>query len=232
MGKSVLVFVCSNGRKQAVHSILITSASAREGKSTTVTNLATVLAQMGYKTLVIDADLRRPILHRIFGLEKRPGITEVVSGTEAVEDVIQTSAISNLDVITCGTLPPNPSEVLGAPGMKHLLSELKSRYQIVLLDSPPVLPVTDAQVLATLVDSVLIVTKFADTKRDAMKQAHLLLNNVKAQVLGVVLNGVRRERMYGSYYYYYQDEYYSDNGQDSRKKRRKSRKKESSGFSF
>ena len=123
-------------------------------------------------------------------------------------------------------MPPNPSELLGGPGMKHLLTELKLRYQIVLLDSPPVIPVTDAQVLATLVDSVLLVTKCADTKKDALKQAHLLLHNVKAQVLGVVLNSIRRERMYGSYYYYYQDEYYSDNGQDWKKKRRKNRKEE------
>ena len=201
--------------------LLVTSPGPGEGKSTSVSNLAITMAQMGSKVLLIDSDLRRPVLHSIFKLDRRVGLSNVLIGRASVEEAVKETAIDNLYVMPCGTLPPNPSELLGSSAMTHTLDELKSRFDIVLFDSPPIIAVTDAAVLSPRLDGVILVLKSGQTDRDATFRAYTLLKNVNVPVLGALLNGVQIENMYGSYYYYYHYYYY---GKDRDQKRKKSKR--------
>ncbi len=200
--------------------LLVTSPGPGEGKSTSVANLAITMAQMGSKVLLIDSDLRRPILHSIFNIDRRVGLSNVLVGRATIEEAAQTTEIENLFVMPCGTLPPNPSELLGSSAMKATLDEMKQKFDIVLFDSPPIIAVTDAAVLSSQLDGVILVIKSGQTDREATFRAFTLLKNVKTRVLGALLNGVHIESMYGSYYYYYHYYYY---GKDGGKKRKKSR---------
>jgi tyrosine-protein kinase Etk/Wzc len=208
--------------------LLVTSAGPGEGKSTTVANLAITMAQMGTKTLLVDADLRRPVLHSIFEQEKNLGLTNVLLGNTHVDDAIHELGVKNLSLLCCGTLPPNPSELLGSEAMKKLVEQLKEKYDIILFDSPPVVAVTDAAVLSAQIDGVILVISSGETTRNAEIRAKTLLNNVRAQILGAVLNNVKMAGRYGSYYYYYYYHYYGPRGEtDSKgkKKRRKEKKR-------
>jgi tyrosine-protein kinase Etk/Wzc len=200
--------------------LLVTSPGPGEGKSTSVANLAITMAQMGSKVLLIDSDLRRPILHSIFNIDRRVGLSNVLVGRATIEEAAQTTEIENLFVMPCGTLPPNPSELLGSSAMKATLGEMKRKFDIVLFDSPPIIAVTDAAVLSSQLDGVILVIKSGQTDREAAFRAFTLLKNVKTRILGALLNGVQIESMYGSYYYYYHYYYY---GKDGEKKRQKSR---------
>jgi capsular exopolysaccharide synthesis family protein len=200
--------------------LLVTSPGPGEGKSTSVANLAITMAQMGSKVLLVDSDLRRPILHSIFNIDRRVGLSNVLVGRATIEEAAQTTEIENLFVMPCGTLPPNPSELLGSSAMKATLEELKQKFDIVLFDSPPIIAVTDAAVLSSQLDGVILVIKSGQTDREAAFRAFTLLKNVKTRILGALLNGVQIESMYGSYYYYYHYYYY---GKDGEKKRQKSR---------
>ncbi|MFQ5633013.1 MAG: polysaccharide biosynthesis tyrosine autokinase, partial [bacterium] len=191
-----------------LQTLLVTSPGPGEGKSTTVANLAITMAQMGSKVLLVDADLRRPILHSIFKLDRRIGLTNTLVGRVSVDDAINETEIENLSIMPCGTLPPNPSELLGSAAMKNLIEELKSKFDIVLFDSPPVIAVTDAVVLCNKLDGVVLVVKSGQTDRNAASHAYSLLKNVSTNLLGGLLNGVNVESMYGSYYYYYHYYYY------------------------
>lgn len=202
--------------------LLVTSPGPGEGKSTTVANLAITMAQMGSRVLLVDADLRRPVLHSIFGVDRHNGLTNVLVGRSLVEEVVQSTEIENLSLMPCGTLPPNPSELLGSNAMRQLIADLKERYDMVLFDSPPVIAVTDAAVLGSRLDGLILVLKSAQTDRHAAFRAQELLKGVKTPVLGALLNGVRMESLYGSYYYYYHYYYY---GRDGDKKRRKSKQR-------
>jgi capsular exopolysaccharide synthesis family protein len=201
-------------------SILITSPGPGEGKSTTVANLAITFAQMGTKTVLMDTDFRRPILHSIFGLEKEIGITNHLVGKAPLEMVIKKTAVPNLDIVTCGVIPPNPSELLASEKMKRFLEQLKTEYQMILFDSPPVIAVTDAAVLSLLLDGVVLVASARQTSQQALTRAKTLLENVKAKILGVVLNKVEAKSTYGSYYYYYYYHYYGDRKETKKTKRR------------
>lgn len=203
---------------------LVTSAGPGEGKSTTIANLAIAMSLQGTRTLLIDADLRRPVLHRTFALEKNRGLTNVLIGDMSLDDAVQKCSVKNLDILTSGILPPNPSELLGSAKMRELILEVGERYDSCLFDTPPLVAVTDAAVLAKELGGVLLVIRSGITQRDALVRAVELLHNVKARVLGAVLNGVNRENSYGSYYYYQQ--YYYDHGQ-AEKKRKKRRSKKS-----
>jgi len=200
--------------------ILVTSPGPGEGKSTTVANLAITFAQMGTKTLLMDTDFRRPILHSIFGLEKEIGITNYLVGRAPLEMAIKKTPIQNLDIITCGVIPPNPSELLASEKMKMFLEQLKTEYQMILFDSPPVIAVTDAAVLSLLLDGVVLVASARQTSQQALARAKTLLENVKAKMLGVVLNKVEAKSTYGSYYYYYYYHYYGDRKETKKMKRR------------
>jgi tyrosine-protein kinase Etk/Wzc len=199
---------------------LVTSPGPGEGKSTSVANLAITMAQMGSKVLLIDSDLRRPILHSIFNIDRRVGLSNVLVGRATIEEAAQTTEIENLFVMPCGTLPPNPSELLGSTAMRKTLEAMKEKFDIVLFDSPPIIAVTDAAVLSSQLDGVILVIKSGQTDREAAFRAYTLLKNVKTRILGALLNGVHIESMYGSYYYYYHYYYYGKDGE----KRKKSRK--------
>lgn len=203
--------------------IVVTSPGPQEGKSTTVANLAITIAQMGTKTLLVDTDLRRPVLHSIFNLSRSKGISNYLVGKIELDEVIFKTDIDNLYVMPCGTLPPNPSELLGSKAMKHCINELKNRFDIVLFDSPPIMAVTDAAVLSSEVDGVVLVVKAGQTDRNAVIRSYEILRNIPNHILGALLNVVNVEGVYGSYYYYYYHYYYY--GKDGTKKssRRKKR---------
>jgi non-specific protein-tyrosine kinase len=204
-----------------VRTLLVTSPSALEGKSTTAANLAVVMAQAGNSVVLLDADLRRPTQHRIFGLPNKEGLTSVLVNERLNPDGwLRETAVANLRVLTSGPLPPNPSELLGSQRMQRLLDAILAEADMVILDTPPILPVTDAAVLAPQTDGVLIVTEAGRTREGAMRRALGMLQQVGAKVLGVTLNRVSAGG--GRYYYYY---YYYSDGQ-GRRKRRKKRKQQ------
>jgi len=199
--------------------MLITSPGPGEGKSTTVANLAITFSQMGTKTLLLDADFRRPILHSIFGMEKEPGVTNHLAGKIALERIIKKTPVENLDVITCGVIPPNPSELLASEKMKEFVAELKNKYQMILFDSPPVIAVTDPVVLSLLLDGVVLVACAGQTSQQGLVRAKDLLENVNAKVMGAILNKIEAKSAYGSYHYYYYYHYYGDRKEKSRVKK-------------
>lgn len=189
------------GVDRALKTIMVTSTGPSEGKSTTIANLAVVMSQADKKTLLIDADMRKPTVHHTFDLINRDGLTTYLTGQQSVDQVIQKTTINRLDVITSGPIPPNPSELLNSKVMTRLLEELNGRYDQVLIDTPPVIAVTDAQVLASKVDGVVLVVNAGKTNKDIAMKAKQQLENVKANILGVVLNN--KEIKDDSYYYYY-----------------------------
>ncbi|RKY82142.1 hypothetical protein DRQ07_02090, partial [candidate division KSB1 bacterium] len=184
-----------------VKTIVITSAGPGEGKSTTAANLAIAFAQMGVKTLIVDTDLRRPVQHGIFGVQRGEGFTNVLYGKVNLSDAVRDTEIDNLQLLTAGVLPPNPSELLASEAMEKFLKDVNSKFGMVIFDSPPVIAVTDAAVLSAMLDGVILVVKSGTTKDDALTRAKILLNNVNAEFLGVLVIGIDINRMYGSYYY-------------------------------
>ncbi|MFE1242840.1 CpsD/CapB family tyrosine-protein kinase [Fictibacillus sp. NPDC058756] len=186
---------------QEIKKIVITSPKPGEGKSTTVANLAIAFAQQGKKVLLIDADLRKPTVANTFSLPNTSGLTNVLSRQSNLEQVVQQSAVENLYILTSGPLPPNPSELLGSNSMKELVSKAENEFDIILFDSPPVLAVTDAQVLTNLSDGTILVVRSGSTDQDAAKKAKDLLQVGNSRLLGVVLNSKKQKQ--DQYYYYY-----------------------------
>ncbi|MGQ4508727.1 polysaccharide biosynthesis tyrosine autokinase [Dermabacteraceae bacterium P13128] len=174
--------------------IVVTSAIPAEGKSTVSGNLARVLARSGQKTLLIDADLRRPVVHTEFDVDGSVGLTQLLTGRVALDDVVQKSSVRNLHVLPAGQIPPNPSELLGSRRMDQLLKELRKEY-FVILDAPPVLPVTDATLLARLTDGALIVVSSGTSRLEVLGRAFDSMRSVDAKVLGTVLNKVSTKRI-------------------------------------
>jgi succinoglycan biosynthesis transport protein ExoP len=172
-------------------SVLVTSSLPGEGKSTATVNLAHVLAMSGARVLLVDADLRSPSVHRILGLEGDAGLTTVLIGQAELEEVTQYAGIDGLDVITAGAIPPNPSELLGSPAMEDMLEEAARHYDVVLVDAPPLLAVTDAAVLSQAVGGVLVVAQSERVRRAEFERALAKLETVDANVVGLVLNRVR-----------------------------------------
>ena len=183
-----------------LRTLLVTSTSPEEGKSTTLANLAITIAQTGSTVILADCDLRRPTIHQLFGVKNGTGLTSVLIDSSAKEFPFQDSGIPNLRLLPSGPLPPNPSELLGSRRMTELIDQLKEEADFVLFDSPPIVAVTDAAVLATKMDGVLLVIKAGTTKRELAKKAKDLLERVNANLLGVVLNNVRYET--GLHHYY------------------------------
>ncbi|MDP8299590.1 MAG: polysaccharide biosynthesis tyrosine autokinase [Candidatus Tantalella remota] len=210
--------------------ILCTSAGPQEGKTTTVINLAIVMAQSGEKTILIDADLRQPKIEKNFNISTEHGMTEVLAGNEELDKVIHKTDIENLDVIACGAIPPNPSELLGSKKMDELLKKLGEKYDRILVDTPPVLAVTDAVVLSGKVDGVVVVVRAGETNRNAVLKTKEILEHVNSsEIIGTVLNMVETARGGGyHYYYHYYGKKYGHYGEDADKsKSKKSKKKES-----
>jgi tyrosine-protein kinase Etk/Wzc len=203
-------------------SLVVTSAAPSEGKSTTAANLAFTTAMAGARTLLIDADLRRPVVHSLFGLEREPGMTNILVERLPLEQVIKPSGVENLDILTCGAIPPNPSELLGSQRMRALVAQLKGRYDLVIFDSPPAITVTDTAVLSSQVEGVVMVILSHGTDRRALARAKNLLTNVGANILGAILNRIDLSGIGSSYdyYYHYHYYYYSDEDPKSGKRRR------------
>ncbi len=178
---------------------VVTSANPGEGKTTTVANLAAALAHNGAKVLAIDADLRRPTLYQHFGLQKTPGLTDLIVGKATASQVIQTTRIEGLQLLSCGYQPPNPAELLGSPMMKQVLEALRSHYEWLLLDTPPALAMADTAVLSALVEGVVLVLAAEQATRPSVARAIDQVHGVGGKVIGTVLNKVNLER--NSYYY-------------------------------
>lgn len=184
--------------------LLVTSPGPEEGKSTTIANLAVVMAQSGVSTLLVDCDLRKPVLHKIFQLDNARGLTNLLVDREArPQDFVRETLLPGLHVLTSGPLPPNPSELLASRRMSELIEELKPHYGVVLFDSPPVVAVADAAILAAKVDGVLLVVRSHKSKNDMALEAKSLLDKANANILGVVVNGLPPRGEGGYYYYYY-----------------------------
>ena len=185
---------------KAIKTIVITSAEAAEGKSTVSGNLALSFAQNDKKVIIVDCDLRKPSVHKNFKISNLSGLSEVLIGKEKIEDVIQ-NRNGNLDILTSGKIPPNPSEMLSSVSMTNLIEKLREKYDIVILDSAPLQAVTDAQILSTKADGTILVIRAQRTSRDSVIEAKNLLTKVGANILGTVLHAVENTR--GKYYYYY-----------------------------
>ncbi len=182
--------------------LVVSSAGQAEGKSVTTANLGITCAQMGQRTVIIDGDLRRPVQHMNFGLERDGGMSEYLLRDLELADVAKPSGVDNLDIITAGITPPNPAPLIGSKAFAERLAELHENYELVLIDSPPIIAVTDAVLLGRVSDGVLMVVRCAATPRAAVKHAFSILDNAKVNVLGAVLNDVDVSRHYGGYYYY------------------------------
>lgn len=198
-----------SGAGKTLKTIVFTSAIPKEGKSTTVANLAITIGQDDKKILLIDCDMHKPVIHRRFSLLNR-GLSNCFAEDLPLKEVIQADVFPNLDIVTSGPIPPNPAELLGSKKMKALLQEAAEMYDYVFLDMPPVLAVTDAVLMSSLMssqtDGTILVLGSGDISPDEGKQAKELLEKVHANILGVILNKVPQHHKSGYYYYYYYDE--------------------------
>jgi capsular exopolysaccharide synthesis family protein len=203
--------------------MLMTSAKRAEGKTTTSVNLATILAGSQGRGIIIDGDLRKPAVHKVFELDNSSGLTAFLTGHIDFDNgLIQETGIPQLDVITAGIIPPNPSQLLDSSRMRELINALLPLYSFIIIDAPPILGLSDTLILSTMADGVIMVVRAGDTPKDSVVQARKLLKGVNGKILGVVLNGVREADLkYGSYSYYYSYYYYyseDDKERDGKKK--------------
>ncbi len=203
-----------------IKSILVSSPGAGEGKTTTVTNLAITFANMGKRTLLIDADLRRPVQHSIWKIKKDPGLTHYLSG--AVNDfnsLVHSTDIENLSIVPAGISPPNPSELLGSERMTELIANLEKEWDYILFDSPPIAAVTDASMISREIDTMVVVVKAGETHKEAYRRAVHTLKSINVPLAGIVMNGISRQTSYDTYYYYYYQYYthYYGSGDSSEK---------------
>ncbi|MCM3749157.1 CpsD/CapB family tyrosine-protein kinase [Paenibacillus pasadenensis] len=188
---------------EAIQVIMVASANPGEGKSTTASNLAVTYAQEGKKVLLIDADLRKPSVFKVFNVSNRVGLSTVVSGQCRTEDAIQDTDVDNLFVLPSGPVPPNPSELLASQSMKAALEDFKASYDIVIFDTPPVLAVTDSLIVSAMCQGVLLVVHAGKVKSELVRKAKTNLEHVNARILGVVLNNTKSSKGDKYNYYYY-----------------------------
>ena len=192
-----------------IKSILVSSAGPGEGKTTTVANLAITFANLGRKTLLVDTDLRRPVIHSVFNVKREPGVTNYLTGqTDDYRSLVKSSEIENLFLMTSGLIPPNPSEMLGTKKMTKFIKKLESEWDMILFDSPPLVAVTDATMISREIDSIILVIKAGQTDKKAFHHTMANLKNIEAPLDGIVMNAVTSKSNYGSYYYYYYHQYY------------------------
>lgn len=206
------------GVDRPVRTLLVTSAAPMEGKSTVSANLAVVMAQAGLRVVLMDCDLRRPSMHTIFNQPNRSGLTDMMLQASTQWDAaVQTTPITNLFILPSGSLPPNPSELLGSDRFRQFIERMSNTYDMVIIDSPPLLPVTDSAILSRAVDGVMLVVDTGATRAGALVQSKEQIERVGGHLLGVVMNKLSPGRSGSHYYYYYQYAYGSDGRRSGRK---------------
>jgi capsular exopolysaccharide synthesis family protein len=201
---------------QSLKLVVVTSAGPKEGKSTTTANLAITFAQQGNRVLIVDCDLRRPRIHKMFKRNTSPGLTDVLVGTAVIADCIHRTTVEQLFVLTAGTPPPNPSELLGSKQMRAFLDDVGQTFDMVILDTPPLLAASDAAILGRIADGTLVVVRAGLTQRAAIVEGIQQLEKVGARILGTVLNDPDAEvAKYAPYYQYYYNNYYDYSSRES-----------------
>ncbi len=186
---------------EEIRTLMVTSSGPAEGKSTTTANLAVVFAQQGKKVLIVDADMRKPTVHYTFGVTNTTGLTNVLTRQATLDEAARPTDIENLNVLPSGPIPPNPAELLGSKGMQVFFEKATERYDMIIFDTPPVLAVTDAQILANKCDGTVLVVASGKTELESAQKTKELLSAAQAKLLGVVLNNKKMEKT--DYYYYY-----------------------------
>ncbi len=189
--------------------LLITSSMSQEGKTTVSANVAVSFSLAGRRVLLVDTDMRKPRTHKVFGIENKQGISNYMLGEKTLEQVIHKQVYGNLDILMCGPIPPNPSEMLESKRFREMVDKLKEMYDLVIFDSPPVIAVSDAAILSAMMDGVIIVTKIRHVSRDIIKRSIAQLKKSSGNLLGAVVNNVdlKQGSRYGTYYYYYHEKY-------------------------
>ena len=198
-------------KEETLNTIVVVSAGAGEGKSTTTINLATVFAQAGNRVLIVDSDLRRPTLHKLFKVTNNLGLTNYLLKQNTIAEIVQTTGVPNLDFMASGKLPNSSMGILGSAQMKQMITELKQHYDYILFDSPPILGVSDASVLASEVDMVIQVIQYRRYPQPMTIRAKQMIEKVGGNLVGIVLNNINMSQDEGYYYYsgYYHDYYYN-----------------------
>lgn len=186
-----------------LQTIVITSSGPSEGKSTTAANLAVVFANSGSRVLLVDADMRKPTIHKTFQLPNTQGLSTMLSTGRGIEETVQNTVVVNLFALTSGPKPPNPSELLNSRRMDQIITDARRGYDVIIFDMPPIVAVTDAQIMASKVDGTLLVVRENVTKKEALTKANELLKLVNARVLGAIYNGFETSK--DESYYYYSD---------------------------
>lgn len=225
--RSIRTAVFFSAGKDRLKRLLVTSPMPGDGKSTMASNLAISMAASGKRVILIDADSRRPRQHRIFGRENTRGLNNILVGEAELEEAVIHTQVDGMDLLPCGTIPPNPAELLNSDAFRQLVETLGEHYDKVIVDSPPVLAVTDASIIGTCVDGALLVLRSGKNTRSAASKAKEQLLSVGTRLLGVALNDVNLARNgYGSYHGQYYYEYYEGDQVDQRQPRRRERKDE------
>ncbi|MBK9034556.1 MAG: polysaccharide biosynthesis tyrosine autokinase [Myxococcales bacterium] len=202
--RSIRTNILFSAADRPMKTITVSSPRPREGKTTSTLYMGTIMAQSGQRVLMVDTDLRRPRLHKSLGVSKNRGLTNLILGDASIDDVIKSTDIPNLYILPCGPQPPNPAELLLTNRFKQVLAELETRFDRILLDSPPVLAVTDAVVLARLSSGVMLVAQAGKTLLDDVAHSARQFRDIDAPILGVILNDMDiTDRRYGGYYYAY-----------------------------
>lgn len=201
--------------------IMLTSAGPREGKSTTVANLAISIAQAGKSVLIIDADMRNPTQHKLFELSNFEGLSSFLVSESESQNTFRETTIPGLKILTGGPIPPNPAELVGSQRMKRLIEEASEQFDVVLIDTPPIIAVTDAAIIAQEVDGVILVMASGEVNKDYAMRAKAQLDKVGAKILGAVLN--KADMKTSEYYYYYYYHGSDDSGKKNKGRNRKPR---------
>ena len=200
---------------KSITSLVVTSAGAMEGKSTVVSNLAIAYAQFGMKVLLVDGDMRKPTIHKMFSTPKKPGLANMITKRSKLDESVFKTEIDNLYVMPAGSLPPNPSELLGSKSMKELFTQLLKQFDKVFFDAPPLMAVTDAALMGTLTNGILLIARAGEAQKEVIVHLQQEMKNTRINIAGTVLNDVNPKNTSSGYYYYYQryyfDKYYGEN---------------------